>query len=87
MRSSCWVTNPHLAFLVMVNAHVYVHTWTVHILGQHEHMYCMYVLIFIVQNGFSPLYSTSRKDRDEMVEILLRGGANPNQIVIGVLVC
>ena len=56
---------------------------------------CMYacvhvhsVIFFTVQDGASPLYVASQEGHSEVVEILLRNGADPNLAwTVGGLVC
>lgn len=48
----------------------------------------IHVYTFTIQNGFSPLYSASEKGHTEVVDILLKHGADPNLATkVWVLVC
>ena len=52
--------------------------WIVYLVGVHV-LYVLYMIVSsTTQDGFSPLYIGSRWGRTEIVDILLRSGADPN---------
>jgi len=44
----------------------------------HVYVHVHSIILFTVQNGTSPLYMASQKGHSEVVEVLLKSGADPN---------